>query len=313
MKTIGIAYGFYRGTWIKHDTSHLFELLKSNFKTKNIEVEKIGLLDTAVIINNGQLDVVNLITGKSLKELSGIYFANWRKQPEFALAVAELMQRTNKPILSEEVLQVMPMTKLGEMVLLSDKNLPIPDSVFMRSKHWLKKIKNNEELPFAYPFIMKVIDGSMGVDNYLVNSKCQLKEILKHNSEMMFVAQEYIPNTHDYRVIIMGGEPKIIIKRSRQSNKTHLNNTSQGALGELLPLDKVEPAMLDLAIESAKAVRRPSFSGVDIIKHTNTGKLYVLEVNKTPQMETGTNTAEKVSTLVNYFATKIGSKNENDC
>ena len=303
--TIGITYGFYSGQWIGHNTNHLFELLKASFGGIDADVQKIGLLDTRVEIFDNHLSVKNIITGENIGDVAGVYFANWRSQPEFALAIAETMKRQGKPILSEEVLQVVPMTKLGELVLLSDKDLLLPDSVFMRNKHWLKLLKTDAELPFAFPFIMKVINGSMGVDNFLVESREQLKEIVSKDKEVLFVAQEFIPNTHDFRIIVIGGEPKLVIKRSRINDDTHLNNTSQGAAGELIPLDKVDPVILDLAVRAANAVKRPSFSGVDVIQHTETGEYYILEVNKTPQMETGTNTNEKVHALTSYFSNKL--------
>jgi glutathione synthase/RimK-type ligase-like ATP-grasp enzyme len=309
-KTIGIAYGYYRGSWIGHNTNHLFELLQTRFAEHEIEVQKVGLLDTQINIFQNQLDVVDLSTQKSLLELDGMYFANWRKQPEFSLATAELLKRHKKPILSEEVLQVMPMSKLGEMIHLSDKGIKLPNSVFMRSKHWLKLIKNKQKLPFEFPFIFKVIDGSMGEENYLVNNSNQLKEIIKQDLSRLFVAQELIPNTHDYRVIIIGGQPRLAIKRARLTNDTHLNNTSQGAAGELIELNKVDSAILEIAKKAALATKRQSFSGVDIIQNSQTGDYYVLEVNKTPQMETGTNTAEKVEELVNYFVNELEQKHE---
>lgn len=299
--TVGIAYGFLRGQWIGHSTGHLFELLKGSFAGIDCDVQKLGLLDLRVEIRDNELKVYNLAAGEDASELSGVYFANWRKQPEFALALAELMKREKKPVLSEEVFQVMPMTKLGELVLLSGKDIAIPDSVFMRNKHWKRLLKSGDMLPFEFPFIMKVINGSMGIDNFLVTSRQQLKEIVSKDKDVLFVAQEFIPNTHDYRIIIMGGAPQLVIRRSRTNSDTHLNNTSQGAAGELVSLTEINPEILELSVRAANATRRPSFSGVDVIQNSDTGKYYVLEVNKTPQMETGTNTEQKVAALTGYF------------
>lgn len=305
MTKIGIAYGFYRGNWIGRNTSELFELLKQEFGARNLAVQKIGLLDTEVRITNGQLDVIDIITGESLSALAGMYFANWRKNPEFALAAAELMLRAGKPILSHEVLQVMPMTKLGELVLLSGKNIAVPDSIVMRSKYWLQRLQGSGDLPFATPFIVKAVDGSMGANNHLVNDTQQLQAILSQDKQSLFVVQQFIPNNCDYRVIIIGGEAKLVIRRSRSSDDTHLNNTSQGAHGQLVPLVSMPPEVLAMALTAAAAVRRPSFAGVDIIQDSTTGKYYVLEVNKTPQMETGTNTEQKVEALVSYFTKEL--------
>jgi glutathione synthase/RimK-type ligase-like ATP-grasp enzyme len=309
-KTLGITYGFYNGRWLGHNTNHLFDLLKDKFSLVGTKVVKIGLLDTQIVIKNNKLLVHDIIGARDLRHLDGVYFANWRNQPEFALALAELMVRNKKPILSEEVLRIVPMSKLGEMVLLSDKNLPLPNSVFMRSKHWLKAIKNGDKLPLKMPFIFKDVNGSMGDNNHLVNSLDQLKGILKNNKDLMFVAQQFIPNTHDFRVVMVDGAPKLVIKRSRTSAGTHINNTSQGAIGELIEIEDVAPIILDLAKRAAEVVRRPSFSGVDIIQNSETGEYYILEVNKTPQMETGTNTEEKVALLTDFFSKKMEVQNE---
>lgn len=314
-KNIGIAYGFYKSSFAISNipglsTDHLFLLLKKSFSQRSIETTKIGLQDTQIRIFNNQLDVIDLNTQKSLLQLDGIYFANWRKQPEFSLAAAELMTRAKKPILSEEVLRIMPMTKLGEMIKLSDKNINLPNSVFMRSKYWLKLIKDNGDLPFDFPFIFKLINGSGGGDNYFIKSPKQLKRIIESNPERLFVAQEYIPNTHDFRVIMINGEVKLVIKRSRLDGNTHVNNTSQGAKGELISVSNIDKQIINLAIKAAKAAQRQSFCGADVIRNSRTGKYYVLEVNKAPQIETGTNTKEKVVLLTDYFSKKLEAQNE---
>lgn len=305
---LGVAYGFYAGRWIGYSTSQLFELLKSQFATQNIDIQKIGLLDTAVHIRDNQLDIIDVITNSSLSNLAGLYFANWRKHPEFALASAEFMKRQGKPIISEEVLGVMPMSKLGEMVLLSDKNIPLPNSIFMRNKHWLKYLKKGGKLPFGDQAIVKSISGSMGADNYLVRSPDEFRQLLKRDLDMLFVVQEFIPNTCDYRIIFIGNEAKIAIKRSRVDEDTHVNNTSKGASAELIPLDQIPAEMIEIAKNAAHAVRRNTYCGVDIMQHQDTGAYYVLEVNKTPQMETGSNTNEKITALTDYFAKKLGEE-----
>jgi glutathione synthase/RimK-type ligase-like ATP-grasp enzyme len=183
--------------------------------------------------------------------------------------------------------------------------------VVVRSKYWLKALKNNDKLPFSYPFIIKTIDGSMGEDNYLVTNDSELKGVVSKHKDVLFIAQEFIPDEFDYRVIVVDGDPKLVIKRARTNPDTHLNNTSQGAEGTIIPIEQMHKEVLDMAVAAAVAVRRPYFCGVDIIQNTETKEHYVLEVNKTPQMETGSNTEHKVEILTDFFSKKLERIDEN--
>ncbi|HXH26291.1 MAG TPA: hypothetical protein VNG90_00180 [Candidatus Acidoferrum sp.] len=300
---IGIVYGYQHSRWIGHKTGELFALLKAQFEARGIDVQKVGVMDLKVEVIGGQLTITDLHSGRDMAELGGLYFANWRIGPEFAMGLAQLMLRAGKPIVSEEVARVMPMGKLGEAILLSDKNLPVIDSVFMRNKYWLKLLAKGQPLPFAFPFILKSAHGTMGMHNHLVKDASQLTDILSEDLKRLFVAQPFIPNDGDWRIIVIGGKVRFAMIRRRAADATtHVNNTSQGGTGTLVDLKDFPPALNDLALKAAAAVGRSSFAGVDIVEHKDNGKLFVLEINKTPQMETGANTYEKVTALVDYFA-----------
>ncbi len=106
-------------------------------------------------------------------------------------------------------------------------------------------------------------------------------------------------------MLVFGGEVKIVIKRSRIDDSTHVNNTSQGGLGELVDVASFPDDLKEIAVKAAKAVGRLDMSGVDIIIDNQTGKPYVLEVNKSPQIETGSNVAIKTQVFVDYALKRI--------
>ncbi len=301
MKHIAVAYGFFKSRWIGHRTDDLFGLLSEAIRQNGADTSKVGLLDMAVWVESNKLRVHDLANNRDMKDYDTLYLANWRKGPEFALAVSQYMIRNSKKVVTSEMSRFLPMTKLGELVYLSDRNIPLPRSLVMRIKHWKKAIKNKQDPPFAYPFIMKSISGSMGSENHLVKNRKQLREILAGDDQVLYVAQEFIPNDCDYRLIVMGGKVRIVIRRSRTNSDTHLNNTSAGAEGKLLELDDVSGEMKQIAEKAASAVGRSEFAGVDIIENSETGELYVLEVNKSPQIETGSNVEKKIAAMAGYL------------
>lgn len=301
MKTLGVVYTFSRGTWIKHSTNDLVERLASALQPKGIAVAKIGLLDSRVEIRANKLVVRDAKTKRRYSYLDGIYIANWRKAPEVALALAKYMTLHKKGVLNNEILHFPAMTKLGEMVHMSNQGIPLPDSFFVREKY-LQTMVNKQKLPagFAFPLIVKSTGGSMGADNWLVHTFQELANVVSKPHNFMLVVQQYIPNDFDYRVLVFGGKVRAVIKRSRLDTTTHLNNTSQGGQGDIVPLEEFPSELADIALQAAAATYRSDLAGVDIIVDTVTHKPYVLEVNKSPQIETGSNIDTKTRIFTDY-------------
>ena len=307
MKQIGVLYGFKKSNWIGHRTDDLLHLLNTAFIPKGFEATKVGIMDVKIKIKNNKLYIRDAITGMNLKELSALYIANWRINPEISMAIVTYLRRHNIPVINPEIGKYLPLTKLGEFVLMSNKDIPLPDSVFLRHKHIKKAIKKNK-LPFSFPFIAKSTNGSMGSNNWLIKSNEDLLRAMEEAPESLFVLQEFIPNDFDYRILVFGGVPRMVIKRSRVSDDTHVNNTSKGGDGIIVALKDMDPKVIEIAIKAASAVGRMELGGVDIVINNITGKPYVLEVNKSPQIETGSNVQRKLDVFSEYVMERIHEK-----
>lgn len=305
-KRLGIVYGFYKGKLSGSNTDQLFGQLTQSLAKKGVITEKVGILDCAVEIKNNKLQVTNLINGEDLEQLDGLYFVNWRNHLEMAKALGVYMRRKGKMIVTHEITRQLPLTKVGEFIELSDKGLPLPNTYIVRNKHLLKATKK-AEFPYSFPFIMKGAGASKGEANYLVRSAEDVKQAIAEFPNETFLLQQFIPNDFDYRIIILGGKPTLAILRSRANDMTHLNNTSQGADGKLIDISEISEEILTASIKAAKAVGREEFAGVDVIVNNQTGAFYILEVNKTPQIETGTNVEPKIEALTKYLAESLCS------
>lgn len=303
---LGVVYGFRKGRWIKHSTDSLLSKFRDALEPHGVEVEKIGLLDSRVEIRDSKLIVRNAFTKKRYDDFDGIYIANWRKAPEIAMALARYMQKRGKQVVNAEIADFPAMTKLGEMVRMADKHIPMPDSFFVRDKY-LKEIAKRQKLPsgFNFPLIVKSVAGSMGASNWLVENFKEFAEIVQIPLEQMVVVQNFVPNDSDYRVLIFGGKVKAVMRRSRQSEDTHVNNTSAGGRGDMITLEQFPDEWKEIALKAAAAVNRSDLAGVDIITDLETGKPYVLEVNKSPQIETGSNTDAKTTAFVDYIMERL--------
>lgn len=296
----------------KHKTGYynlLFDPLKEQEANYGLQLHQGSLKDLHIIIKNNRLALTESMTGRPLNEFAYVYLELWLKSPQQALAAATYLHRHKIPFIGHEALTIPCTTKIGELVRLSDNEVPLPNSFMSSHGEILKRFKTNP--PFQYPFIAKAADAFGGHMNFLVNNYQELKEAINAHTDQFFVLQEFIPNDFDYRVLIMGGEIKLVMRRARKADEeSHLNNTSAGGEGEFVPVDTLTPEMQSDALKAAKLTLRSDFAGVDVIVDKTNGKHYILEVNEAPAIQMGANPPVKIAALMSHIQQQTGASNE---
>ncbi len=189
------------------------------------------------------------------------------------------------------------LSKLAQAIDMHELGLPFPKTVASDNPRLLLE---HTVVQFSFPFILKDTNGAHGKLNFLVNNKTELEDLLQANPDTAFVAQEYIPNNGDYRILI-AGDDSLVIKR-QSADGSHLNNTSQGGTASLVPSDEFPTRIIEQAHQLARKLRR-DIAGVDVIQDSTTGELVFLEINSQPQLVTGAFTSEKRKLIQRYLAT----------
>lgn len=250
-------------------------------------------------LDESQLTPFIVSTKQPLTDFKAVYFKSYFRYHEQATAIVESLRANNVRFVGAELQHYLPAHKLSQMARLARAGMPIPKTVYLPSRHY---VTNYDYLvdTLGEHFIFKAIDGSTGNDNFLVKSKSQLEKIIAEYGERSFIAQSFVPNDSDLRFLIVGNELKLIIKRMRKDDSTHLNNTSQGADSALVPIAEFDESVVTLALKAAEIMNR-EIAGVDIMLESNTGKPYVLEVNASPQIASGAFEAEKIAIYTRFF------------
>ncbi len=278
----------------------LFDRLSARSQQYPLQLYRGSLSDIHIYIKNNHLSIIDTLTNRDIASFDGIYFELWYKAQQQALAVAQYAKTHKVPFFSEELLKIMPMTKVGEVACLADKKIPLPDT-FISSCRQIKKSFERTP-PFLYPLIVKAADGYGGKKNFLVDTYQDLQKILDSHKGTQFVIQEYIPNDCDYRCLVFGEEIKCVLKRTRDTaSSSHLNNTSAGGKGEIVALDSLSITARKAVLAAARTLNRDSFAGVDLMINKETGQPYILEVNQTPQIEIGAEIEHKMDALLRYM------------
>ena len=285
----------------------LFNPLKDVESEYGLTLHQGSLKDLYIEVIENTLYVTESMTGRRLDDFDFVRFELWLKSPQQALAAATYLDRNNIPFTGHEALNVLCTTKIGELVRMSDGSVPLPRTFMSSYAGTLERFKSSD-IPFNYPFIAKAADAFGGKMNYLVHSYEELKAALSEHKDQFFVLQEFIPNTFDYRVLIMDNAIQFVLKRSRSDTKSHLNNTSAGAEGVFVPIDELTPEMQKDALRAAELTLRSDFAGVDIIVNSETGAHAILEVNEAPAIQTGENPPLKIKALMTHIQEMVNKK-----
>lgn len=298
MKEVLVFFSFRR-----HKTGYyrtMFEPLQKLQAAYGLRLFQGSLKDLHTEIINNELIVTDSMTGRRLDSFDAVDLEMWLKAPQQALAATTFLDRKGIPMTTREPLGVLSDTKASELVTMSGGKIPLPNTFTSSQREILKVFKNDSK--FAYPFIAKVADTFGGKMNYLVKNYRELQAALEAHPEHTFILQEFIPNDCDYRVLVMGGKIRLVMKRVRDSRSgSHLNNTSAGADAEFVPIETLSNDMRETVLEAARLTRREEFSGVDLIIDKHTNKYYILEVNDQPAIQVGASPEVKTPAFMEYL------------
>lgn len=190
-------------------------------------------------------------------------------------------------------------SKLLSSVIGTINKLPMPETIYAPLSY-LQKYFQDKNSPIQYPVIIKDDSGTKGKNNYLVKNEKELIAAYRASSEKMLIAQNFIPNNGDLRILILNQKPAFCMLR-KGGDKTHLNNTSQGGKAILVSTKELNKKIISDAKQIAK-LENLQVAGVDIIINKDTKKHYILEINRAPQIYSGSLVDEKLDAYAEFIA-----------
>lgn len=254
--------------------------------------------DLLVTITDNQVSITDARQSIDLKDFELVMAFNWYKTGsqkmyrDLAFSVALYLEDNKVTFWNREMIMQRSTTKLSAMVQLALNGFPVPNTLFSLDAQRLLSAHD------TFPVIAKDAAASRGRNNHLCHSADELSKVIAAQpATNQLLLQEFIPNESDLRVVCFGGKPALAIKRSRQSAETHLNNTSQGAVAELIELTNLKPEIIENTSKICYTMGR-DMAGVDFLfDKDNPNRYVVLEVNAIPQLTSGSYVTEKMAAL----------------
>ncbi len=251
---------------------------------KSCEVLTVALENLIFVISeNGEADVIDSVSGRSMGDASLVYMKSRWGLPEEASTLANYLFYKGIPFMDSSALGAV-MSKIATIVKLWGKSVPVPFTLYTKKHEQLIKIIKLYHEQLGERFILKDAKGAKGKINFYITAK-EVPAILKQYPDVQFIVQRFVPNAGDYRIGVYAGVSSFVIKRVGNGH-THLNNTSAGGEASYIETNAAPVKLLRLAEKASRAVDL-QISGVDIIVDKETGKPYILEVNQGSQIVTG--------------------------
>ena len=248
---------------------------------EQVDVQYTLFDDLYIAVGDGAFDVYDTRNDCELREYQVIFLrgAGFRQYYDVIKTISVYAQRHGVQSVNDYS-SFRDSSKLTQAVQFYAQDMPIAQTVYVTEA----VLAGKRALTFDFPCILKATFGSHGNDNYLVNSMEEVRDIVARSKPKKFVLQRFVPNERDYRILIIGDEMAVIERTA--AGDSHLNNTSQGASANLVPIDTLPPEIIAASRKIAQALQL-STAGVDALADKNTGKFYFLEVNAQPQLMTG--------------------------
>ncbi len=254
----------------------------------DVTIEMSALGELALVVDGPSTRIYDTRQCFDVADFDAVVFRTLYGHMEVAIATAAYCRKKGVSYIDQYIPRV-GNGKLSCAFVRWEHGLPVPRTAYGPASE-LTAIAQKGDM--GWPLVLKADHGKKGNDNHLLPNPEAVKQLLADNPETAYVMQSFIPNNGDYRILTLNGQARLAILR-RAAEGQYLNNTSKGGTAETVPLKDVPKEVIDLAVKASK-VEKLAVAGADILTDATTGKAYVLEVNRAPQLATGASAETKM-------------------
>jgi D-alanine-D-alanine ligase-like ATP-grasp enzyme len=195
-------------------------------------------------------------------------------------------------------------SKMTALIKLSLAGLPMMPSFYCQQD---KIRKHMDEIvgKFGFPLIAKELSSQAGRGVFLVKDKKDFDFLDRVKPEEQFLFQDFYQDNEEYRLLVLGYEPRVFYQKIKTDPDEFRANTALGAEEKYLTVARAPTKMREMA---TKAVRVLGYeiAGADFLVEKKTGKIWILEVNRGPGLTYDIRISPEVPALTAFLAEKLG-------
>jgi glutathione synthase/RimK-type ligase-like ATP-grasp enzyme len=280
----------------------LVDYLKS---TNKFDIYIKTLSEISFKINTGKVE--GFMEDIDLKDFSLIYFRKVNGFFSVAVSVAEFLKTNNIKFIDESFKNISALgNKLLDTVKLANNNIPVISS-YLFSKQNIEKNTEKIASEFGFPIYTKSLSVHQRKGLFVINKENDFKKLLEDNNSSVFLLQKKIEIEKEYRLVVMGDKVAAIhIEAKRKIEGNHMLINDEESVGGWIRSTEVPKEMLELAISGTKCLNL-NISGVDACIEKETGKIYIIEINRLPGLTLNPDISPELPELAKYLDKLITS------
>ncbi|MBN1373853.1 hypothetical protein JW962_00765 [Candidatus Dojkabacteria bacterium] len=235
------------------------------------------------------------LAGKDIKEFDFVWLSSYWETRDLAYAISLYLTAHNVRHTKVEASG----SKIVDHMIFNLAGISVPDTFF--SLFWSNPVVIQRVKDYcSYPIVIKDIRGCRGKFANKVDSEIEFEEAIKGLPfYKKFMYQTYIPNDFDWGVLVANG--KIVAgEKSFPKKGEFRNNACNGATESFVPVSEIPLEIKEIAIKSVASLCL-SWGRADIIVNKDTGKPYLLEVNRYPGITKGSDEESAAIGYINYL------------
>jgi len=279
------------------------DALGRRLSEKNIPYSVSSFEDLEVFMEKDRVEM--RVDGKPLNEWTTIYPRKVGKYRGLAHILCRLSEREGIRFLDgfhSRTKDSSDIAKIVQMFSLSLNGGPIPRTY--HSARYSVQQKESARAFLGFPIVVKETNSSQGSGVFLAKTMEDLSKIiddrLERNEGREIFLQEYIPNTFEYRLLVIGNRVSVAEKKIRTRKDEFRNNVHLGAKEEFIDPSEVPEEALKAALLGAE-ITDIEIAGVDVVNHPERGP-FIFEVNSCPAFTADETLSPEISELTTYLS-----------
>lgn len=214
--------------------------------------------------------------GIDLKDYDKVWLSSVWGTRDIAYAIHLYLEAYNIPNTGAE----QACSKVVDQMKFALAGLRTPNTWYS-SRHKLSPYLDNIEEICKYPMVIKDTMGSRGkYASYISDAEDLVTTSLSLPASKRYLVQEFVPNECEWGILV-ANSVIVSAEKSYPKKGEYRNNSCNGATEVFLPVEEIPKHIQELTLISAKTLDL-TWCRVDILEDKNTGKPYVLEVNRFP-------------------------------
>lgn len=280
------------------DNNNFSEFVKTH---EDIEMKTVSY-DELIYKCGGDGNSITTYDGDDVADFGLAYFGVGRVKGRYYLSssIAAYLENRHIDFIDQLANQCPETAKLYQYIILSDAGIAIPKTIFMMPAR-LSTSFERLVAELGMPFVLKDVQGAHARNNFLISSKAEFDRTIRQVEalDVWVLAQQYIPNDQDYRLLVVGGQATLLLRRNGSPDKHR--NTGDSQLAEL---NAIPTKLVNDAVAAAKLLKL-QIAGVDLVQDKQTKLWYCLEVNRAPQIYSGSFTQQKQAAVARYLSQRL--------